>query len=613
MILLHGFTRVIIFLNLYKVVTGDLRKLSWGLERNEKERLFEKFLMDAESLLMQNCPSRQMGIITPKNQLLRAATPLFKSRPCFVGTNSKVMVQSREYANKNCVFVFIDKIDYDYLSTIFNHLPSNYDTKVRILSTNNLLKDGVRNILDLAYDNSIENVSITFLANNVFKAFQMYPFTKSCKTKVRVSYAWASDKGLKTYYYDDHFPRNFNKCPVPISTMPLEDTINFHENPDGTLEVLGGPEGNLILTFAEELNFTALVKYPKIRDWEGVVNNTIVGLLGEIANKKSLIAFGQLRPTVTRQKYSDFTISYSYQCIVWTTPMITTSTEDILYSEFGIYLWIAVVLLITFSCVFIYNIPRINPNNIKRHTYIGVASDIICSTFGIPLHRVPPDRPGKIYCISYVFYAIVLTVAYRTSLASILTVRNNVQLIKNNEDIVRSGLTTGGTKSILSILQNQQDESPLVPCLIRNYEIVPDVASALDRIKHKKDLAYIRHLSTMEYYKRNLTLSGKDVHFYSFDECILSYHAVAFVWKGSAVTHELNRIMRGMLEFGLMDSWNSKISNIIPHNRHGNDVKMQKLTLKQLQSIFVLYLSGIMLCTVIMIFEIILWILLKYK
>ncbi|RLZ02218.1 Ionotropic receptor 140 [Cephus cinctus] len=605
MVGLRCFTCIVLFLPLCTVVTGDLRKLNWVLKHNEKERLLQKFLVDAESHLMQNCPSRQMSIIAPNNQLLRAATPLFKGRPCFVGTNSEFMVQSREYANKNCVFVFIDRIDYDYLSTIFRHLPSDYDTKVRILSTNNILKDEVRKVLDLAHDNSIENVTVTFLENNVFKGFQMYSFTRNCKREVRISYAWVPEKGLKTYHYDDHSPRNLNKCLVSISTLPSEDSMNVYENPNGTLTVFGGFVGNLIQRFAEKLNFTAVVKYTEIRVSENVVNNTIVGLVSDVANRKSLIAIGRLFPTLPRLEYSDFTKSYDAVCLVWTTPAITDSAEDVLYSEFNTYLWVAVVSSIIFSCVFIYILSRIRSRNQERQTFIDLTIDVIHATVGTAVQRLPTSRPGRVYVLSYIFYAIVAITAYQTYLASILTVRKEVQLIKTEADIVRSKLIPGGGKAFLSVLQSQREESPSMPYLIDNFEDLVDIVAALDRIKYKKDFAFAVDLSIIQYYKRKLMLAGEEVYFYTFDECIILCPVTTLVRKGSMLTPELNDIIVRLGESGLMSWWKNENSNVKIQTARESNIELKKLKLWQLKLIFILYLSGIILSSFIMCLEII--------
>ncbi|RLZ02281.1 Ionotropic receptor 139 [Cephus cinctus] len=599
------FIWVTLFLNLYTVVTGDLRKQSSGLERMEEERLLEKFLMDAESYLMQNCPSRQTSIIAPKNQLLRVATPLFKGRPCFVGNNSKVMVTSREYANKNCVFVFIDRIDYDYLSTILSHLPSDYNTKVRILSTKNLLIDDIRNVLDLAHDKSTENITITFLENNVFKAFQLCPFTRNCKREVRLSYAWVPDKGLKTYYYDDCSSRNLNNCPVSISTLPLEDVMSVHENPNGTLTVLDGVDGNLILRFAEKLNFTAIVKYPEIRDWERTVNNTIVGLVGDVANRKALIAIGRLLPTLSRHELSGFTKSYDDACVVWTTPAITGATEDVLYSEFSTYLWITVVSSIIFSCIFIYILSRIRSKNRNRQSCIDVAIDVIRATLGTAVQRLPTSRPGRIYFLSYIFYAIVAITAYQTYLSSILTVRKEAQLIKTEGDIVQSELIPGGDNVLLSVLQSQRKESLIMPYLIDNYEMFVNTVVALKRINDKRDFAFAGDRSTMQYYKRKLILAGEEVYFYTFDKCILSYPVTLLVRKGSSLTPELNDIIVRLGESGLVNWWKNGNSNVEIQKVRESNIEPKKLKLWQLKSIFILYLSGVILSSFIMFLEII--------
>ncbi|RLZ02175.1 Ionotropic receptor 137 [Cephus cinctus] len=608
----HGyFTCIIIFLNLYKVVTGDLKKLSCDLKQNQPERVLEKFFLDVENYLMQDCPSRHVTIIAPNNQLLRAATPIFRGRPYFVGTNSKVIVQSREYANENCVFLFSYKIYYDY--SILSYLPSDYNTKIHMVSTIDISEDEMKNIFSLASYGLMENVTIIFLQNNDLKAFKVFPYTRNCMREIRLSYIWGPDKGLKTYYYDDDSPRNLNKCSIPISTLSLKSTITVHENPDGTLDILGGPEGNLILTFAETLNFTAAVKYPDIQEWEGEINNTVIGLLGDIANRKSVIAIGQMLPNLGKHAYSDFTLSYDQGCVTWTTPLITVFKEDVLYSEFKVYLWIAVLFSIAFSFVFIYNIPRINPNNRTRQTYIGVALDVICSTLGIPLHRVPADQPGKIYCLSYIFYAMVLTVAYRTSLASILTVRNNVQLIQSVEDIVRLGIIPGGSNSTLSMLELQLEEYPYVSYLVDNYEHIVDTVSALKRIKCKKDFAFVRDFTETQYFKRKLILSGEEVYFHTFAHCIVSYHKVVLVSKGSVLTTELNFIIGRLRQAGFIDLWNRESNNVDVQKAHEIDVTIQEIKLTQLRSIFTLYLSGITLSMVTFILELIFSLLSKYK
>ncbi|XP_024946176.1 uncharacterized protein LOC107273117 isoform X2 [Cephus cinctus] len=586
------------------VVMGDLKKISLDRKRNEKEKLLEKFLMEAESHLMKNCPRRHTTVIAANNQLMKAVTMIFKNRPYFVGIDSKIFFKSHEYLIENCIFVFVDKIDYDYLSKIFSDLRQHYNTKLQVISTIGLSEEEVKKTLDLAYDKSIENVSVTFLKNSQFKMFQVYPFTRNCEREVRQSYVWFLEEGLEAYNYDDYSPRNLNKCPVLISTLPLKNTIGVHEYPNGTLEILGGGEGNLITTLAQKLNFTITLRYPEIKDWEGLVNNTIVGLVGEVVNKKSLIAIGQLRPTVERYSNCHLTASYGHECIVWAIPVILAHTKDILHAEFPEYLWAAILMTIFFSSTFICSQLEKKSSNHKE-TYVKITMDVISTTLGVPIHRLRTNQPGKIYFLSYIFYSLVLTVAYKTSLAAMLAVRSDVQLIKNYEDIVKSGITPGGSSSSLDILQNQRDQNPHMDYLIDNYEIVINTTQALSRLKYQKDFAYMIHLSTMKYYMHNLIVSGQKVYFYLVDDCIMSYNTVVLVRKGFILTNELNHIIQIMLESGHIDFWNTDESNSEVRNVNVVDTKMQKLTLSQLKSIFVLYLLGMALSIVIVTFELV--------
>lgn len=219
---------------------------------------------------------------------------------------------------------------------------------------------------------------------------------------------------------------------------------------------------------------------------------------------------------------------------------------------------------------------------------------------------VPVSGGGRFALISYLCYATVLTTAYKTSLASILTTEKGTPTIVDVTGIVRANLSLGGSQYDFNMLKDQVDYSLTNLKLVERFVVNNNDSETIQRLKFHKDFAFLARGSSLRDEKQKLLRNNRPLNFDVFDRCVLAYHAVMVIRKSSFLLEPVNLVIRRLSESGILEHWD--IGNFDSEKileRRNAERFFEERAGKKFQTIFVLYSCCICLCLLTFIIELI--------
>lgn len=214
---------------------------------------------------------------------------------------------------------------------------------------------------------------------------------------------------------------------------------------------------------------------------------------------------------------------------------------------------------------------------------------------GYAIPSEPKTIFDKLFFIYYLNYSRVIIIAYSASLASILTTTYPEPTIRNEQGIINAGLRITGGQSMLDLVEETAIMEETNMDLKSRFEVIETIDEALRRIEECRDIAYARHYSTVNYLTANLLKAGKPVTFYSLDGCIVSYHAVIVMGKGSQLIDPIANVLLIINEAGIYYYWKN-IDDQVENNNYQSKSNFGGLIV--LRSVFFLYLICVVFSSV---------------
>lgn len=362
-----------------------------------------------------------------------------------------------------------------------------------------------------------------------------------------------------------------------------------------------GIEGNLLNEVAKKMNFipTYVIAHNGVK-W-GWIYPSPQGAVGEVFTGRSDFAIGLLAPTIERFENLDISLPYNgEECITYGVPTGAGATAPywitILFFEFSFSIW----LLIIISFLALFAAIRLIAK-ISKKKWLPSASDIILYTyssyFGLPIF-IPKNLPFRIVLLSWILFAFIVTLAYKSSMGSRLTVPHKDPDINTFNELLQSKLQLTGYKNMLRLLQ-VNDTDPTIQKMINRFKVTDyDIDSAVELISSERKIAYVRHTTTFLYYALiNPKVKG---HIHIIKDCILVYHPSVITKKNSPFSYRLNQIISRLMESGLTKKWRSEyIYNFPPSMK-----SFLKLSTKHMYGVFCILTVGHIISFVFFIIEI---------
>ncbi|KAL0272073.1 UNVERIFIED_CONTAM: hypothetical protein PYX00_005184 [Menopon gallinae] len=422
-----------------------------------------------------------------------------------------------------------------------------------------------------------------------------------------------------------------------------------------------GLEIEVLETLSTIMNFESEVYDVSSYDKWGIkqINGSFSGLIGEIVSGRADIALGNLYYTPYHFNLMDLTIPYTTQCLTFLTPeSLSDNAWQTLLLPFRPYLWLGVVIsFVSGALVFLafakfhrvieersmIEMKKHQNNNfavkkdwnkIKNENVIGLyqfeePTNSFLYTYSmlllVSLPKLPAGWSLRIFTGWWWIYCILVVVAYRASMTSILANPVPRVTIDTLEQLAESDIATGGWgEEIKRFFQTSLDAAGKK--IGSKFEVIYDTDEALERVAkgefaYYENVHFLRHASihrqiiAMEDRVRrfgesqNETNENTERNLHIMKDCVINMPISLGLQKNSALKPRVDRFLRMIIEAGLVKKWlNDAMAEVlIADLDSGQPPSKALINLKKLFGAFVALGVGYGISILALLAEIINW------
>ncbi|KAL0278999.1 UNVERIFIED_CONTAM: hypothetical protein PYX00_000652 [Menopon gallinae] len=220
---------------------------------------------------------------------------------------------------------------------------------------------------------------------------------------------------------------------------------------------------------------------------------------------------------------------------------------------------------------------------------------MLSSSLSAPV-RAPRRRPNKVLFYAWVWYAVIVSTAYVSSMKSKLTVPLRHKDIDTIQELYESNLELYGVGTSLKIVY-YDNEDPIQKVIGKRAKPTNSSIDTIVPLILKRKVAYLRECTTFEYYAySNRDAIGK---LHRMKYCAYPYYPSLFLQKRCPVTHRVNRIVERLREAGILHFWRSLFLRENPQT----DPAVVKLTMEHMTAPFLAFGIGLIVATLAFIAE----------
>jgi hypothetical protein len=254
-----------------------------------------------------------------------------------------------------------------------------------------------------------------------------------------------------------------------------------------------GVEVELIRTISKVMNFK--IKFYETIDNEEerwgrkLAGENYTGLLYEMSEARADIAIADLYHTMYHYEVMDFSIPYTIECLTFITPEILGDNSwKVLILPYSLGMWIGVfvslfsIIIIFYLAMFAYRFIQRNDECLKKDLFKNFGSCIIYS-YSMLLVVSLPNLPNKwtlrVLTGWWLIYSLLIVVAYRASLTSILANPQPKLTIDTLEVLAESNIKCGiwGDQNKQFFIGSSEANAQKIGNKLENVDVVDDAVS----------------------------------------------------------------------------------------------------------------------------------------
>lgn len=474
------------------------------------------------------------------------------------------------------------------------------------------------NIFKLLWDNFLINSVIMIPSENdstVQELYTFYPYENgSCGQNENYSLIAICRSGellVKRELFEKKVPKIFNGCPLrtkgvvwPPNVMPPVDGIIRENIP---LNITKGVEPEMLNIISKILNLTLSI-YSSIvpQNWGMItMDGNVTGNLKDIFDKTHNLAFGNYGPSEPRHLYCDYTVSFGYEYVTWCVPKSDHVPKwRSLLMTFQVQTWIAMLMSYIIICVTNYVVCNLVVQD--RSIYTKLKSNFqyfLPVFFAMCIQCTPQKISGRIITISWIVFGFVFTSTYQAKLIGVLMQPLYEHQITTVEELLESNLKRVALPTLKRSFLNTDDWR--VAKIVREWQDCDNASSCLTRVALKKDMAMFIANSYAKYNIMRHTNEDSEPEVFCLPQ-YSNYPREMFLTKGFPLRERINSILHKIQETGLINKWKADLlHNLMLQSAKTNPVKKKnkQLRIAHLQGIFYLWIFGLNLSLISLIFE----------
>ncbi|XP_068218796.1 ionotropic receptor 21a-like isoform X2 [Palaemon carinicauda] len=375
-----------------------------------------------------------------------------------------------------------------------------------------------------------------------------------------------------------------------------------------------GIDIRLLRLVSEALNFRLKITNPSDGGKWGSPNEdgSWSGLTGDLTQRKAHMGVANIFIHTNYLQVVDMTRAYDMEAGCFITPLPEDLPQWVaLVYPFSREVWILTLLFLFLGTPMLYAVSRMASyclrdefpwgTNLYQITFYGMGI-----FFGQGVPQEPRGDVTRSYFIMWVWYSVLITVVYRSSLTAFLTIPLEQPPINTLEQLASSKLPAWGSTGITFKKLLQASPDPMVRSLADRYYPVSGTKEGIDLTAQRK-YAMMENRQFLEYtIATNFTNQYGEETLHVMEECFLPFQIGMALPKKAPYKPNFDNVITKIVEAGLVRKWLRDI--IATSQRRGGGIETEDrdgsaLTLNNLQGAWLLLGSGILISLVMFIME----------
>lgn len=392
---------------------------------------------------------------------------------------------------------------------------------------------------------------------------------------------------------------NFHNCNIKGFHVNLPFLSKPFRLNHGTVDV---SSGIMYVTEIVEKKFNLKITNEKqdiYREWS-FHNKSSPEIIHNYLNSSVELVFGPFFSSINiKSEFYDFFFSAPY-CIGWVVPLFTgkiPSFWNAYVMEFPLLGWCSLFVAIIIASMITIIGKLIEGNYSSFQDAVHEFLTMFFLLISIPARQQTNLISVNMVILQWSAWGLIIRCAYEAALGSVITLPVHIEQIKSHQELLDYNFRVAGNKYMYKMLQLMATNDNVFKSLANKFEIIPDAGSEeiLYEIYKKRNLAVLQPNSYHTYKfgkKRSKPLAMV------MRPCVLQSDTISLMLrKGSVLYQMFQDNYKRIVEAGLIEQWNSKISF--------GQIKPRQINLSKIRGIFLIYFIGLLLAFVVLMGEII--------
>ncbi|XP_068210615.1 glutamate receptor-like isoform X2 [Palaemon carinicauda] len=386
-----------------------------------------------------------------------------------------------------------------------------------------------------------------------------------------------------------HYSLDGRQLTLAVTSLPLVIDLGRRYS-DGSVEIVSGGDATIINCLSSSLNFTYKAFYSIDNSFGNVFpNGTATGIIGMVARREVTFGAGTIAITRERERVVDFTGPY----MVSRTMLFSRFPKEknralAVLSPYQFQVWVSFATTVLFMGPVAYLVSLLTSKNL--------ASDV---------------KPSLQWYSFNMFRNIANQALYSGVLTAVLAVPSYETPIDSLTDLPRAtkeGFTigmVGGTSNEEFFKAAKEGIYKQIWDIFKNQDYSTSFTSGIEEgMKRVLQGKYVFFAG--ENFKRVYTRRfGNRKYYFSRDKFFRVYVSFPFQ-SGSPITAIFTHFLLRLQETGIMGKWIEDIFQTIPldPSARKEETKSFSITLNHLQAGFYLFVMGLLVAFVVLLFEV---------
>jgi hypothetical protein len=368
-------------------------------------------------------------------------------------------------------------------------------------------------------------------------------------------------------------------CQLTVGTTPvLPHVMQLSNNSFCGLEI------EYLRLLQHALNFTVTYRVPG----PGSSHDRHFEMVQDLHFGMSDVVLGDFPLHLHLTQLADPTIPYLDSSLRWFVPCARQASR--MQTVMRIYttpVWAAMLGVLLLASVFTWRRGRRSQHS---PSFSRVLQDMWAVTLGVSVPQLPRDFGLRVLFSLLLWYSIAMTTVFQTLFTSVLVDPGLNKQITTFEELQQSGLKYCIFPDIERYIN---ESSPYLEDLKLQKVTNVDLFSCIRRVLQSDDMATVTFAYLIEYLA--LAELGTRNNVCSLDENVFQMSYTMYVTKGSSLLSKFNRVIRSMLEAGVMQKLWLNVKEEVSHSGLRETYSVEEfivLSLSHLQLVFCLLLMG---------------------